>query len=119
VWTAVQGSESFWGEECCGEDGFVIAVRFSFFSFFSFFLCVSMTLTLLVSLPVSQRGCGVDLLVNVLLTVLGYIPGVLHGGCRLCVVWTGSFKLMVAFLTRLRMHLVSSTRAAVYIIGKY
>ncbi|KZT60473.1 UPF0057-domain-containing protein [Calocera cornea HHB12733] len=25
-----------------------------------------------------ERGCGVDLLINVLLTCLGYIPGIIH-----------------------------------------
>ncbi|KAI9296131.1 plasma membrane proteolipid 3 [Neoconidiobolus thromboides FSU 785] len=25
-----------------------------------------------------DRGCGVDLLINVLLTLLGYIPGLIH-----------------------------------------
>ncbi|KAK4984762.1 plasma membrane proteolipid Pmp3 [Elasticomyces elasticus] len=25
-----------------------------------------------------ERGCGADLLINILLTVLGYIPGIIH-----------------------------------------
>jgi uncharacterized membrane protein YqaE (UPF0057 family) len=25
-----------------------------------------------------ERGCGVDLLINILLTILGYIPGIIH-----------------------------------------
>jgi uncharacterized membrane protein YqaE (UPF0057 family) len=25
-----------------------------------------------------ERGCGPDLLINVLLTILGYIPGIIH-----------------------------------------
>ncbi|KAJ7905396.1 plasma membrane proteolipid 3, partial [Mycena olivaceomarginata] len=25
-----------------------------------------------------ERGCGADLLINILLTVLGWIPGVIH-----------------------------------------
>jgi len=25
-----------------------------------------------------ERGCGPDLLINILLTILGYIPGILH-----------------------------------------
>jgi uncharacterized membrane protein YqaE (UPF0057 family) len=25
-----------------------------------------------------ERGCGSDLLINILLTVLGYIPGIIH-----------------------------------------
>jgi len=25
-----------------------------------------------------ERGCGGDLLINILLTVLGYIPGIVH-----------------------------------------
>ncbi|KAJ7757114.1 plasma membrane proteolipid 3 [Mycena metata] len=25
-----------------------------------------------------ERGCGTDLLINVLLTVLGFIPGIIH-----------------------------------------
>jgi len=25
-----------------------------------------------------ERGCGADLLINLLLTVLGYIPGIIH-----------------------------------------
>jgi len=25
-----------------------------------------------------ERGCGADLLINVLLTILGYIPGIIH-----------------------------------------
>ncbi|KAI0236280.1 plasma membrane proteolipid Pmp3, partial [Massospora cicadina] len=25
-----------------------------------------------------ERGCGVDLLINVLLSLLGYIPGIIH-----------------------------------------
>ncbi|ODQ65926.1 cation transport-related protein, partial [Nadsonia fulvescens var. elongata DSM 6958] len=25
-----------------------------------------------------ERGCGADLLINILLTILGYIPGILH-----------------------------------------
>ncbi|CAE6425932.1 unnamed protein product, partial [Rhizoctonia solani] len=26
-----------------------------------------------------ERGCGADLLINILLTILGYIPGIIHG----------------------------------------
>ncbi|KAJ7031563.1 hypothetical protein C8F04DRAFT_693031, partial [Mycena alexandri] len=26
-----------------------------------------------------ERGCGTDLLINVLLTILGFIPGIIHG----------------------------------------
>ncbi|TEB31257.1 hypothetical protein FA13DRAFT_1629272, partial [Coprinellus micaceus] len=26
-----------------------------------------------------ERGCGADLLINILLTCLGYIPGIIHG----------------------------------------
>ncbi|KAF8163215.1 cation transport-related protein [Crassisporium funariophilum] len=26
-----------------------------------------------------ERGCGADLLINILLTILGYIPGIFHG----------------------------------------
>ncbi|KAF7927126.1 hypothetical protein EAE99_005457 [Botrytis elliptica] len=25
-----------------------------------------------------ERGCGADLLINILLTILGYIPGIIH-----------------------------------------
>ncbi|TVY31120.1 Plasma membrane proteolipid [Lachnellula hyalina] len=25
-----------------------------------------------------ERGCGADFLINILLTVLGYIPGIIH-----------------------------------------
>ncbi|KAJ7343577.1 plasma membrane proteolipid 3 [Mycena olivaceomarginata] len=25
-----------------------------------------------------ERGCGADLLINILLTVLGFIPGIIH-----------------------------------------
>ncbi|KAJ7151769.1 plasma membrane proteolipid 3 [Mycena crocata] len=25
-----------------------------------------------------ERGCGTDLLINILLTVLGFIPGIIH-----------------------------------------
>ncbi|KXN73004.1 cation transport-related protein [Conidiobolus coronatus NRRL 28638] len=25
-----------------------------------------------------ERGCGTDLLINILLTLLGYIPGIIH-----------------------------------------
>ncbi|THV64065.1 hypothetical protein D6C86_09488 [Aureobasidium pullulans] len=25
-----------------------------------------------------ERGCGADLLINLLLTILGYIPGIIH-----------------------------------------
>ncbi|OBT47324.1 plasma membrane proteolipid 3 [Pseudogymnoascus sp. WSF 3629] len=25
-----------------------------------------------------ERGCGADLLINILLTILGYIPGIVH-----------------------------------------
>jgi len=25
-----------------------------------------------------EKGCGVDLLINILLTILGWIPGVIH-----------------------------------------
>ncbi|KAF9647588.1 UPF0057-domain-containing protein [Thelephora ganbajun] len=25
-----------------------------------------------------ERGCGADLLINILLTLLGYIPGIIH-----------------------------------------
>jgi len=25
-----------------------------------------------------ERGCGVDLAINILLTILGYIPGIIH-----------------------------------------
>jgi len=25
-----------------------------------------------------ERGCGADLLINILLTMLGYIPGIIH-----------------------------------------
>jgi len=25
-----------------------------------------------------ERGCGADLLINILLTILGWIPGILH-----------------------------------------
>ncbi|KAH8785821.1 hypothetical protein F5883DRAFT_92503 [Diaporthe sp. PMI_573] len=25
-----------------------------------------------------ERGCGADLFINILLTVLGYIPGIIH-----------------------------------------
>ncbi|KAK7693623.1 plasma membrane proteolipid Pmp3 [Cerrena zonata] len=25
-----------------------------------------------------ERGCGSDLLINILLTILGYIPGIIH-----------------------------------------
>ncbi|KAL1989772.1 hypothetical protein VTN49DRAFT_6969 [Thermomyces lanuginosus] len=25
-----------------------------------------------------ERGCGVDLLINICLTILGYIPGIIH-----------------------------------------
>ncbi|CCU76326.1 plasma membrane proteolipid 3 [Blumeria hordei DH14] len=25
-----------------------------------------------------ERGCGPDLLINILLTILGYIPGIIH-----------------------------------------
>ncbi|CAG7836333.1 unnamed protein product [Allacma fusca] len=26
----------------------------------------------------AEKGCGVDLLINILLTILGYIPGIIH-----------------------------------------
>ncbi|RXW23846.1 hypothetical protein EST38_g1995 [Candolleomyces aberdarensis] len=26
-----------------------------------------------------ERGCGADFCINILLTVLGYIPGIIHG----------------------------------------
>ncbi|KIM80741.1 hypothetical protein PILCRDRAFT_72817, partial [Piloderma croceum F 1598] len=26
-----------------------------------------------------ERGCGADLLINILLTILGWIPGIIHG----------------------------------------
>jgi len=25
-----------------------------------------------------ERGCGIDLLINIILTLLGYIPGLIH-----------------------------------------
>ncbi|ETW85769.1 putative stress-induced hydrophobic peptide [Heterobasidion irregulare TC 32-1] len=25
-----------------------------------------------------ERGCGADLVINILLTILGYIPGIIH-----------------------------------------
>lgn len=25
-----------------------------------------------------ERGCGADLLINILLTILGYLPGIIH-----------------------------------------
>ncbi|KAI7825172.1 plasma membrane proteolipid Pmp3 [Gamsiella multidivaricata] len=25
-----------------------------------------------------EKGCGTDLLINILLTILGYIPGIIH-----------------------------------------
>jgi uncharacterized membrane protein YqaE (UPF0057 family) len=26
----------------------------------------------------AEKGCGVDLLINIALTILGYIPGIIH-----------------------------------------
>ncbi|KAF8201652.1 hypothetical protein BJ912DRAFT_1053977 [Pholiota molesta] len=26
-----------------------------------------------------ERGCGADFFINILLTILGYIPGIIHG----------------------------------------
>ncbi|KAK0668825.1 hypothetical protein QBC41DRAFT_225199 [Cercophora samala] len=31
-----------------------------------------------------ERGCGSDLLINILLTVLGYIPGIVHALYIIC-----------------------------------
>jgi uncharacterized membrane protein YqaE (UPF0057 family) len=31
-----------------------------------------------------ERGCGSDLLINILLTVLGYLPGIVHALWIIC-----------------------------------
>ncbi len=31
-----------------------------------------------------ERGCGTDLLINILLTLLGYIPGLIHACYIVC-----------------------------------
>ncbi|CAP72782.1 uncharacterized protein PODANS_2_2110 [Podospora anserina S mat+] len=31
-----------------------------------------------------ERGCGADLLINLLLTILGYIPGIVHALYIIC-----------------------------------
>ncbi|CAG8498159.1 hypothetical protein C2G38_2008969 [Gigaspora rosea] len=32
-----------------------------------------------------KRGCSTDLLINILLTLLGWIPGVIHAMCVICI----------------------------------
>lgn len=31
-----------------------------------------------------ERGCGADLLINIALTILGYIPGIIHAIYIIC-----------------------------------
>lgn len=35
-------------------------------------------------IDILYRGCGADLLINIVLTVLGYIPGIIHALCTFC-----------------------------------
>uniref|UniRef100_A0A8R1TQ63 Plasma membrane proteolipid 3 n=1 Tax=Onchocerca volvulus TaxID=6282 RepID=A0A8R1TQ63_ONCVO len=40
-----------------------------------------MLLILIIFIPIGvffEKGCGVDLAINILLTLLGYIPGLIH-----------------------------------------
>ncbi|KAF8231289.1 UPF0057-domain-containing protein [Tricholoma matsutake] len=51
-----------------------------------------------------ERGCGADLLINILLTILGYIPGIIHGKYL--------FLVTLKFISQLIL-------SALYIILKY
>ncbi|KAJ7273617.1 hypothetical protein B0H12DRAFT_1090224 [Mycena haematopus] len=50
-----------------------------------------------------ERGCGADLLINILLTILGWIPGIIHGTLTDRSAFTGQLTFL----------------AALYIIFKY
>ena len=46
-----------------------------------------------------ERGCGADLLINILLTILGYIPGIIHA-----MYVTTSFARNALSLTVVQLH---------------
>ncbi|KJA27549.1 hypothetical protein HYPSUDRAFT_198281 [Hypholoma sublateritium FD-334 SS-4] len=41
-----------------------------------------------------ERGCGADFFINILLTILGYIPGIIHG--------KPSYLMSSAFISSIR-----------------
>ncbi|KAF8797939.1 UPF0057-domain-containing protein [Phlegmacium glaucopus] len=45
-----------------------------------------------------ERGCGADLLINILLTILGYIPGIFHGKSISIKPLTQSISLSFSFI---------------------